>query len=567
MSNQKFLTKDNMLYIIGIFTSFMQDKHNVVFEKDREINELKRTIHSIMVAVKQSNTTGDINQLNMQVLTKIKEVYVHELGKNINETQTKKPNVENLERDYNIYGNRDLPFNNIIPQKDPYQKRENNRLLDNYITERESITRKELPDMSIFPKNIIETPENQDDFLYKVKILEEERLKVRPPVVKKDDFIENTANDSNELCLITREDNTDPYSISSFATLPKNNTNSTNMSNTDNILSLRQSTLIPLPKNSKIIPQYKYLSVNSADRNWKTNIERYSYSVGFNSSSIQGNYKNIRSLSVGKVIIPDEIRENVNIVNYPSKTQFNYEFSFSYPYLILRIDEFNDIYDGTNDDVRRCFAQLVYYQHYKAPNGRGYVILKPMQKEKKVFYPSPLSSLSKLTISLLKPNGQLLNDSSDPYKVFKLDYEPFNPLYYKVVTDTYFDKNEFFVGDVVVFSGFEIVNPLSSTEANSLNIFMNRSEGHEITQIGSTNTNGYFRSFYIKALGQFDKVQGSYVVDQNVVNCLNDYNNTINYNTFTGTNGYILNYSLQNNIALTIETLINDSSSDQMSLL
>ena len=311
----------------------------------------------------------------------------------------------------------------------------------------------------------------------------------------------------------------------------------------------------------------KYISINSIDREWTRSTFRYNYAVTFNGQGVNGNYKNIRSIEVSKVVIPEEINENINIINYPNKTQFNHEFSFSYPYLVLRIDEFNDVYDGTNDTIRKSFCKLVYHRSYKAPNGRGYVILKPFQHEKKVFYPNPLSSINRLTISVLKPNGFLLNKSADSYKVFKLDYDPFNPHFYNVVSDVFFDKNEFFVGDVIIFKDFKIESSTDSVNAKSLTDFMNRPEGHEVMQIGSTNDNGFYRSFYITAIGEFNKYQGKFDTDLGAVNCLNAYNNSIDYNTFTGFNGYILNTSLQNTIGMTLDVLMNDMSGIETSLI
>jgi hypothetical protein len=153
-----------------------------------------------------------------------------------------------------------------------------------------------------------------------------------------------------------------------------------------------------------------------------------------------------------------------------------------------------------------------------------------------------------------------VNNSSDSYKIFKLDYDPFNPHFFNVVSDVFFDKNEFFVGDVVLFKGFEVTSGSDSIHAKMINDFMNRPEGHEVTQIGSTNNNGFYRSFYITAIGEFDKFQGKFNTDLDTVQCLNAYNDTIDYNTHTGFNGYILNTSLQNTIGMKLDVLVNDMS-------
>jgi hypothetical protein len=267
-------------------------------------------------------------------------------------------------------------------------------------------------------------------------------------------------------------------------------------------------------------------------------------------------------LSVGRVVIPEEIVEKTSVTNQSLKPFFNHDFNFAYPYLILRIDEFNDVYDGTNDTVRKGFSKLIYEQSYKAPNGRGYIILKPIQKEKKKFYPTPLSSIGKLSISLLKPNGDVLNTSSDSYKLFKVEYEQFNSHYLKIVTDVYFDKNEFFVGDEVLLQGHNmtVLNNMNDFDVQKFNEFINRKEGHEIKQIGGANDSGFYRSFYIQAPGYFDRVNGQYVLDSGLINNLNEYNSQIDFcDPNTPTNGRVLNNSLQHTISLKLDTIVDDA--------
>ena len=100
--------------------------------------------------------------------------------------------------------------------------------------------------------------------------------------------------------------------------------------------------------------------------------------------------------------------------------QFDYNYNFNFPYILCYIDEFQDIYDGTDNIIRKTFCQLQYHDYMKTPNGRGYVIFKPVQEEKKIFYPSYLSSLPTLNISLRKPNGELLDKSEDGLTVFHI---------------------------------------------------------------------------------------------------------------------------------------------------
>jgi hypothetical protein len=540
----------------------MEDTQNFIFQSE-DLGELKQNIFKFMSITNDKSSSKSIHDKNLEVLSVTKEFYIAKITKH-------KPNIKNLDREKDVYGNRKITVNELIPQRDPYLRKPISEL-DKFINERDELFTKSVPDITRLGQQTTEPAENADEFIKKLKDLENDRTMIDQALLQQMQRmdVEKQFRVNNTI------DNQDPkklYTISDEEVFKSE-------SDIDKFVNTRQSLLIPpnpqsnlsiisntSNQNSKMMI-HKYISINSFDRDWNSNVLRYNYAVAFNGDGINGNYKNIRNIEIGKVIIPEEISENVNILNYSNKTQFNYEFSFSFPYLILRIDEFNDVYDGTNDNIRKSFCKLLYHRHYKAPNGRGYVILKPFQKEKKTFYPSPLSSLNRLTISILKPNGFLLNNSSDSYKIFKVDYDAFNPHFYTIVTDVFFDKNEFYVGDMVVFKNFNITSNTYNIQAKTITDFINRPEGHEITQIGSTNNNGFYRSFYISAIGTFDKVLGKFDVDMNCVECINEYNNTINYNTFNGTNGSILNYSLQNTIGMSLDVLVNDVSVIEPSLV
>jgi len=563
-SDKKFMSKENIQRILNAFTSYMEDTQNLVFQTD-EITGLKKLVFSIMNSVNTKNPdASDIHKLNIQVLTLAKDHFVKQ-NKN-------KPNIKNLEREKEVFGDRKISVNEIVPQRDPYL-RKSIPDLDRFITERDEPFQKSMPDVTSIVRQVTETAENSDDFIKKLKKLESDRSQVdeniqQSRIAADNEFrVNNTLENQDPKKLYTIRDNEVFKSESENLNIDNLNPRSQPNKRNNDDFSSRQSLLIENKSTKPKMALKKYISINSIDREWERNTFRYNYAVTFNGNGLSGNYKNIRSIEVGKVVIPEEINETINALNFANKTQFNHEFSFSYPYLILRIDEFNDVYDGTNDNVRKSFCKLVYHRSYKAPNGRGYVILKPFQQERKYFYPSPLSSLSRLTISLLKPNGFLVNNSSDSYKIFKLDYDPYNPNFFNVVSDVFFDKNEFFVGDVVLFKGFEVTSTTDSVHAKMINDFMNRPEGHEITQIGSTNNNGFYRSFYIDAIGEFDKYQGKFNTDLDTVQCLNAYNDTIDYTTFTGFNGYILNTSLQNTIGMKLDVLVNDMSDMETSLV
>jgi len=315
--------------------------------------------------------------------------------------------------------------------------------------------------------------------------------------------------------------------------------------------------IIPAPK---YIKNDIYISINGADRDWHSDRLRYKYVVDFSSkkdNSISNTPRNIEMFKVSCVMIPAEICERKHDRCNP-KLQFQHDFDFQYPYIMLRIDEFPSNYDGTNSNVRNCFCKLLFDKTYKTPNGRGYTLLKPMQDEKIVFFPNTLSTLQQLSLSFLKPNGTLFNNSIDDYLIFKIEHESFNPLYLKIVVDKFFDKNEFFPGDHVNIRNF-VINKNKDVPTIRLLEFVNRYEGHDVVEIGKPNDDGYYNSFYVVAPGIINQKMGTLKEDAEIIDALNIYNSGINWLLVTDTCGEIINTSLQNVISMKMTVNIPDS--------
>ncbi len=575
IGNYDFYSKDNMMLIIDIFNDYMREKHGIQIDTIENTKTLKKFVYSTMNDVYEKNKDKPAQQLNINVLTILREHYLQKAKT----ADSKKPNIAVLNRDADLYGKRSVQFNELIPEGNPYSRRESELItpvaLDKLIHERERQFNNdsEKPDISKLGKQVHETPEDSSLFLKKLDLLQNERNSILSDTISNGDSIMNrliTDTQTQQMNKIVNHDPkvlfNNPISTELLGSGESKPFNPNNSSHSEIMNEpLRSSDAYLNPRNHKTKEIEKFLSINSVDRNWSLEPLRYRYSINSlgNNNDLQSRYRNIESISVGKVVIPEEIIERTTTTNQNLKQFFNYDFSFAYPYLILRIDEFDNVYDGTNDTVRKAFSKLIYHRSYKAPNGRGYIILKPIQKEKKKFYPTPLSSIGKLSISLLKPNGDVLNTSSDSYKLFKVEYEQFNTHYLKIVTDVYFDKNEFFVGDEVLFQGHNMTvlnNNMNDFDVQKFNEFINRKEGHEIKQIGGANDSGFYRSFYIQAPGQFDRINGQYVLDSGLINNLNEYNTQIDFcDPNTPTNGRLLNNSLQHTISLKLETIVDDA--------
>lgn len=292
-------------------------------------------------------------------------------------------------------------------------------------------------------------------------------------------------------------------------------------------------------------------------------------------SSVGNVFKNIHSLQVNKVIIPLNIfllnKHNFNVAAIEiDSANRDYDFNINFPYVLLKIDELGNVYQGTDETTRKSFCQLVYESSFKCPNGRGYIVLKPTQNERKVFYPTSLSSLSTLTFSLLKPNGELLNDSKDGLSIFKIKSSSINNnRLLQVVTNRYFSRNDFYKGDVIRIKNFNVYKIknnacYSDSSIRKFNDFVNRNQGHEIVELGEANPNGYYKFFYIKSMVSFDDVTGTDVVDDSIVSSiaqfetdLQEHEQFITSDAFM--NGHIINLSLQNSITVSLKQHVHDS--------
>ena len=224
---------------------------------------------------------------------------------------------------------------------------------------------------------------------------------------------------------------------------------------------------------------------------------------------ITTNFTNIVSLRVTNVTLPTEIiNATVGITNI--NLQDGAPFEFAHPYVLLQIEELQNVYEGTNESIRRSFCQLQYDRYFKTPNGRGYVILKPVQEERKMFRPAPLSTLPNMSMSLIKPNGELVNDSYDGLEIVDIRKEN---LYIRVTTHKFFKKDDIFVGDTIVFKQVQLFVTYSDSSItidgetlpaqneeyiSKFNDFINRTKGHMVISIGDPTTGGMYNSFCVR---------------------------------------------------------------------
>ncbi len=282
------------------------------------------------------------------------------------------------------------------------------------------------------------------------------------------------------------------------------------------------------------IQQYKEveqnLFVNSIDRDWTKDSlfdwNRYNFTINFDPSATsqtynltpfsQKKFKDIIRIQLIKVIVPRETlstlvtRTDVNTA--ATTSQFNV---LAYPSVVVRIPELTGNNYGTNDSINNAFGLIHYDAQWTSdPVGaaavaatglttsNGYVSLIPKFLNcQRTYEPTPLATLSKLTLRLEQPfNNSLLSSTSDVLAInsFTLGSGvPASTIYLNTLapsnyifirTNTYFSKFLWESGDLLFFRNVTATPTGASgttvASINALSEFINRPEGHNIIAIG-----------------------------------------------------------------------------------
>jgi len=555
----EFKSVNNMKKCLAAFEKYMSDKFNVNINDFKDSNP-RVILYTIMANIEKNdaNRKLSINVLNNIALNDLRDYYIAKYTI----VESNKPNVRSLDRERQIHGTRhvttDMQLMPISTDKKPLTdtEKEFTRIMNMRKTENDSTV-----NIDMVEKPQTEMPMSKDEFQLKMTEIENMRNDVltasieiqkgqetSDPKVFYDKVLQ--ANDANkrhaEVHAVGVVDATSAY-------------------NRD---------IIPVMAKLRKSPTY-YAVVNGFDRDWFIFKKRFEFSLDM--SRMSRTYRNVHEMAFTKLIIPSEIIDERTLTNIP-KTSYVHNFRFGFPYLILIIDEFQDVYDGINPASKRAFTQFIFDSTYTAPNGRGYIIMRSAQDETKVFYPTPLSSLQRLTLTIAKPNGVVFNTSEDSNTVWKVEYELYNQKHLKIVLERYFDKNEFFVGDTVMFRNFRmpLYNAVTDDEKkvdpeyieyvsnmymyDKIMTFINRPEGHEIVEIGQPNDEGFYRTFYIYAPMTVDSSIGKNVIEKPIVDQIVKFNeNTFTCITQPISNGMVMNTSLQVALSMQVKLAIGDA--------
>ena len=223
------------------------------------------------------------------------------------------------------------------------------------------------------------------------------------------------------------------------------------------------------------------LIIYSADRDWLNNTRetRYTFSVnfdpannqqGFNySPSSSKKFKNISRIELVKAIIPTEGLDTlVTQGTLGSGAKLN---ALSFPYIIVRIPELDNNNFGTDTHLDNSFGVLQYDANWYTDTTNltdGYLAMIPkFMKCQKSYSPTPLATLTKLSIEMQRPDGTPLSVIADTLSISRIfiggslsggvasTIYGSNSGYLFLVTSTYFSQWTFAGGNRIQIQGLD----------------------------------------------------------------------------------------------------------------
>lgn len=270
------------------------------------------------------------------------------------------------------------------------------------------------------------------------------------------------------------------------------------------------------------------LFVYSADRDWVTNKNqnRYNFTVNFDPAnngpgftyapSASVKFKNITRIELVKTILPIEgvdIIQKVNDLSGSIFTTYSTALNInvlSFPYLNVYIPELDTNNFGTDNYLNQAFASLQYDANWVTDNNAdskgGFLAMIPkFLKCQKIYTPTPLATLRKLSISIQRPDGCLVSDTLDTLDIKCICtsaafsrigtdstfYAGLNGQYLFIQTNTYFSRFMVNQGDRIQLKN--VTCGITTGAATEFLEFVQRPEGHLVVQIAAVTSGGSMR--------------------------------------------------------------------------
>jgi len=308
--------------------------------------------------------------------------------------------------------------------------------------------------------------------------------------------------------------------------------------------------LAPRPQDY-IIPQedvtkYRETEYNvfltSSDRDWlrNTNENRYNFTVNFNATttkntsfnynaSLQNRFRNIQRIEFVKAIVPIEALSPLVRVASIVESAATYDVNrvinvFSLPFMGVRIQELENNGFSTTINEDSTFAMVQYDTFWSsdltAPNVNGGSVVPVLTKSgytglipkflktQKIYTPTPLATLQRLSIRLERHTGDLISADADVQSVNQIFLgsnltvlnaggslysstvvtDPQNA-YIFINTGKYFSFSAVAEGDNIQVRGY--TTGYTTPAAADLEAYINNSNGLYVVAVGNTTGGTY----------------------------------------------------------------------------
>jgi hypothetical protein len=372
-------------------------------------------------------------------------------------------------------------------------------------------------------------------------------------------------------------------------------------------LGLRQQDyVIPQEPVVKYIEKETNIFLSSLDRDWsRDNGEnRYNFSIRFNpgntrlgyglSPAVHQRFRNIVRIEFVKAILSTEaldmVVRNTGTLGSPVYDTTRIYNVYSFPYIAVRIAELNTNGFSTNPDQdNNTFAMIHYDSTWKADlsstntNPAGYTSMIPkFLKCQRVYEPTPLGSLQKLSIRLERPSIDVLSTTNDALDISGVILSNVNPggitnnsvynipgnNYIFLQTNTYFIRSAFGEDDRIYIQNV-VATGATAAAASDFQDYINNGVGHIVvgiaysasgTIVDGPNAQGYAN--YIILQSRFtDPTTGSVARDP-FGGAANDTALGTTLASLTQPNARVINANRQTHMVFRIITREMDSASN-----
>ncbi len=558
MSTTQFLSVDNFKLVMSIFEKYMKEEYGVQVTEVQSVPHPKQLLLQVMQSTdRESSPQVSNKEKNNIAMNRLRDIYLDKLRIPV----VRKPRVKHLDRDRDVYGARPIQIEDglkpVLSSYGKESKADFDKQVESFQSQRNAAFPSQPEPRPALPFEVVKENALPSDAMTRaLDDLEQRRNDAR---------LHTSIDITQQQRRQQIEDN--PKQLYQSLVIPpppqQKQQDAPSMAGI-------QTSSVAIAQPEKSMKRTSYMMFNGYDREWTEYPRRYEFVL--NTDELTHTLRNITEVAFTRLILPLEVVRRTE-----ATTQVAY--GLSHPYIMLYVDELGDVYNGPDrKSSSKSFTPFVYHREYRAPNGRGYLILEPLQDEVRKFHPNPLASLPRLSIRITKPHGALYNISSDENTVTFLQYESINPLLLRLTVRDYFDKNEFAPGDVVLVRRFKLARPeefvqVVHTETGqmpsaadvsayaegiiALEEFMNRDEGHEIINADNPNAAAALQTFAIYLPHKLDKTSGNMVVQRNIYNLVTAYHNYLPL-IRTATPGDVINMSLQAVIAMSVKTLTSD---------